>query len=79
MRIINNKLYYPQMLKIGTLVRVLYPEYAAGVLGRILDSEPPARWIVQLEYNPIEDDEDPLLLSLEESEFEVLRSDASDN
>ena len=79
MRIISDKLDYPQMLKIGTLVRVLYPEYAAGVLGRILDSEPPDRWIVQLEYNPIEDDEDPLLLSLEESEFEVIRSDRSDN
>lgn len=71
MRIIS-KLDYPQMLKIGSLVRVLYPEYAAGVLGRILDAEPSGRWIVQLEYNPIEDDEDPLLLSLEESELEEI-------
>ncbi|MGK7899866.1 MAG: hypothetical protein AB4352_00360 [Hormoscilla sp.] len=67
------------MLKIGSLVRVLYPEYAAGILGRILDNEPSGRWIVQLEYNPIEDDEDPLLLSLEESEFEVIRSDPRDD
>lgn len=66
------------MLKIGTLVRVLYPEYAAGVLGRILDYEPSGRWIVQLEYNPIEDDAHPLLLSLEESEFEVLDRSQSD-
>ena len=61
-----------QMLKIGTVVLVIYPAYAAGIRGQILDREDSGRWIVQLEENPIEDENDPLVLSLEESEFKVI-------
>lgn len=61
-----------QMLKIGTVVLVIYPAYAAGIRGRLLDREESGRWIVQLEENPIEEDDDLLILSLEESEFEAI-------
>ena len=61
-----------QMLKIGTVVLVMYPAAYAGIRGRLLDREESGRWIVQLEENPIEEDDDPLILSLEESEFEVI-------
>ncbi|MDJ1170922.1 hypothetical protein PMG71_15950 [Roseofilum sp. BLCC_M154] len=60
------------MLKPGTLVQVLYPDYAAGALGYLKAEEDKGRWIVQLIQNPIEDPNEPLLLSLEESEFEVI-------
>lgn len=61
------------MLKVGTLVRVLYPEYVAGMWGYIeAREEGSGRWIVRLARNPIEDSDEPLLLSLKESEFEVV-------
>jgi len=53
-------------------VQVLYPEYAAGTLGYLRAEEENGRWIVQLIQNPIEDPNEPFLLSLEESEFEVV-------
>ncbi|AFY77531.1 hypothetical protein Ple7327_2214 [Pleurocapsa sp. PCC 7327] len=60
------------MVQVGTLVRVLYPDYAAGILGRILARETSGRWIVKLEENPLEKSDEPLFLSLEEAEFEVI-------
>ena len=62
------------MLKPGTLVRVLYPDYVAGELGYLQAQEDRGRWIVRLTKNPIEAPDEPLLLSLEESEFELLDS-----
>lgn len=53
-------------------MQVLYPDYAAGALGYLKAEEDKGRWIVQLIQNPIEDPNEPLLLSLEESEFEVI-------
>jgi hypothetical protein len=60
------------MVKIGTLVRVIYPDYAAGSLGRIQAQEISGRWIVKLEENPLEDSNEMLILSLEESDFEII-------
>lgn len=60
------------MVKIGLLVRVLYPEYVSGMRGTIQGKESSGRWIVQLEKNPFKDTDKPLLLSLEESEFEIM-------
>jgi hypothetical protein len=62
------------MVQVGTLVRVIYPDYAAGILGRILAREMSGRWIVELEENPLEDSNEPLFLSLEETDFEVVES-----
>ncbi len=60
------------MLKVGTLIQVISPAYAAGILGRLLAQEKSGRWIVQLEKNPLERSVELMLLSLEESEFEVI-------
>lgn len=64
------------MIGIGVLVQVNYPGYAAGMRGRIQGREPSGRWIVELEENPWQDSARPLLLSLEESEFEVINSES---
>ncbi|AOY79664.1 hypothetical protein BJP36_06720 [Moorena producens JHB] len=61
------------MLKVGTLVRVLYPEYVAGLWGRIEAQEESGRWIVRLEENPFEQNDQAFLLSLDESDFEVIK------
>jgi hypothetical protein len=62
------------MLKVGTLIRVTYPKYAAGIQGRLQAQEESGRWIVRLEENPIDASDEPLLLSLEESDFEVIET-----
>ncbi len=58
------------MCKIGTLVRVLYPDYAAGKLAYIEAQEVSGRWIVRLVSEG--EDEEELFLSLEESDFEAV-------
>jgi hypothetical protein len=60
------------MVQAGTLVRVIYPDYAAGLLGRIQAQETSGRWIVKLEENPLGNSEEPLFLSLEEEDFEII-------
>ncbi len=61
-------------MKVGNLVRVLKPEYAAGFLGIIEGSEDESgRWIIKLEKSPFGDNENnPVRLSLSESDFEVI-------
>ncbi|MGF1480083.1 MAG: hypothetical protein ACFB4I_11410 [Cyanophyceae cyanobacterium] len=54
------------MLEIGTLIQVIYPQYAAGIQGKLLAREQAGRWIVSLDCA---DEREPLLLSLEESDF----------
>ncbi|MCA1992045.1 MAG: hypothetical protein LDL41_08355 [Coleofasciculus sp. S288] len=54
------------------MIRVIYPQYAAGVQGRIQAREESGRWIVKLEENPINWSNEPILLSLDESDFEVI-------
>jgi hypothetical protein len=61
------------MLDIGSLVRVLYPDYAAGQTGIVAAREPTGRWLIRLE--PLTHDQDPLILSLEETDFEVIGSE----
>jgi hypothetical protein len=62
------------MVRAGTLVRILYPDYATGMIGRVQAKEISGRWIVQLRENPFNDSSEPLLLSLEETDFEVIES-----
>lgn len=62
------------MLPIGTLVRIRYPDYAAGMRGRIQARESSGRYIVKLEENPLTDSPSPLILSLEESDFELIHN-----
>lgn len=64
------------MLKVGTLVRATYPQYAAGLQGKLLAQENSRRWIVKLEKDSSTRGE-TLLLSLEESDFEAIDSAGS--
>jgi len=64
------------MLKEGMLVRVIYPEYAAGMRGYIIAQELfSERWLIQLEADPFGESKTPFILSLEESEFEAIAPD----
>jgi hypothetical protein len=65
------------MMTIGVRVRVLYPEYVAGRLGRIQAAEAGGRWLVRLETILEKENHEPLLLSLEESELEIFSSETS--
>ena len=57
----------------GTLVRVLRPDYAAGLIGVIEGSEKGSkRWIVKLEKSLLKDRDRTVRLSLPESDFEVI-------
>lgn len=66
------------MPRVGNLIRVLHPEYAAGTQGYIQAEESSGRWLVRLLENPLENTNEPLILSLEESDFEVIESSQSD-
>ena len=61
-------------MKVGDVVRILKPDYLIGLLGTIEGSEVESdRWIIKLEKSPFEDNQDkPVLLSLPESDFEVI-------
>jgi hypothetical protein len=60
------------MIRIGMLVRVIYPIYAQGMEGRIEDQETTGRWLVRLTENPLNHQQEEIMLSLEESDFEVI-------
>ncbi|MDY6784044.1 MAG: hypothetical protein SW833_16105 [Cyanobacteriota bacterium] len=61
------------MIEVGTLVRVLYPDYAAGKLGYIEGREEESgRWIVRVEQSLLYREDESFLLSLKESEFEEI-------
>lgn len=60
------------MSKIGILVRIKYPKYAENLVGTIIAQESPSRWIVKIEPNPLNSQTESLLLSLKESDFEVI-------
>lgn len=60
------------MIKIGTWVRVIEPDYASGSIGRIQAQEASGRWLVKIEDSFFPDREKPMLLSLEEGDFEVI-------
>ncbi len=50
-----------------------YPDYVAGLRGKLIAQENLGRWIVRLEKN-LANPSQTLLLSLEASDFEVLDS-----
>lgn len=60
------------MIRIGMVVRIIYPEYAKGMEGRIEAKENGGRWLVRLEQNPLNHQPESIILSLEESDFEVM-------
>jgi hypothetical protein len=66
------------MPRVGDSIRVLHPEYAAGFRGSIQAQEISGRWLVRLQENPLGNTEEPLILSLEESDFEVIDREAED-
>jgi hypothetical protein len=66
------------MPRVGNFIRVLQPEYAAGILGYIQAQESSGRWLIRLLENPLENTNEPLILSLEESDFEVIDSPMTD-
>ncbi|MGK7942554.1 MAG: hypothetical protein AB4062_20830 [Crocosphaera sp.] len=60
------------MMKIGTVIRVISPEYVAGFMAIITAKEINKRWIVRLKHSFFTDKKEVVLLSLNESEFEVI-------
>ncbi|MBZ8179608.1 MAG: hypothetical protein SAL07_01235 [Oscillatoria sp. PMC 1051.18] len=64
------------MVEIGTRVRVLYPLYAAGTCGRIQAREESGRWIVKLDESTFAGATESVLLSLEESDFEIIQEES---
>jgi len=63
------------MLKVRTVDLGLYAEFAKGVEGIIEAKEERGRWIVRLEKNSLKEKPELWLLSLEESDFEVISSE----
>jgi hypothetical protein len=63
------------MIPVGTVVKILYPDYVAGMRGRIEGREASGRYIVSLEDDPLRNDNFPLILSLEESDFELVHDE----
>ncbi len=63
------------IIRIGAIVRVIYPDYAAGMLGRIQSQEPSGRWIIKIEDHFLPNPEETMILSLNESDFEVITND----
>ncbi|MGK7940090.1 MAG: hypothetical protein AB4062_08065 [Crocosphaera sp.] len=63
------------MICIGTLVRVIYPDYAKGVEGRVEAQESNGRWLIKLDQNPINHKQESIVLSLDESEFDVIQEE----
>jgi hypothetical protein len=61
------------MIQVGSLVKVLYPKDLCDYRGIVEASEDRSgRWIIRLENNSLDDSKEPLLLSLDESEIEVI-------
>ena len=61
------------MIKIGSLVKILYPEYVFEFYGIVEAPEDIAgRWVIRLIKNPFGNSKEPLLLSLKESEIELV-------
>jgi hypothetical protein len=59
-------------MKKGTVVKILYPPYVAGLEGVIktIEDNRPQRWIIEV----IKDNK-PILLSLKRKDFEVVECD----
>lgn len=67
------------MIQIGSFVKVVYPDYVSDSHGIVEASEDiSGRWIIRLTNNPLYDSDEPLFLSLNESEIEVIYSSKAD-
>ena len=64
----------PRMLKVGMAVRIINPEYVRGFVGYLLMQESPSRWLVKVivKETHLLSTSEVLVLSLEESDFEIL-------
>ncbi|MEO0685054.1 MAG: hypothetical protein AAFY76_08430 [Cyanobacteria bacterium J06649_11] len=63
------------MVRVGSIVKILYPKYAFELHGVVEAPEDmPGRWIIRLINNPLNGNREPLLLSLKESEIELVGS-----
>lgn len=63
------------MIRVGSLVKILYPKYVFDFHGVVeAPEEITGRWIIRLVNNPLGDSREPLLLSLKESEVELVQS-----
>ena len=59
------------MIRIGTLVKILYPDYLANWKGTIQGYES-GYWIIKLERDDLKNSQQSILVFLEKSNFEVL-------
>ena len=62
----------PTNVDIGNVVRVVTPAYAAGSLGYVKGREEGGRWLIEVRDTVLAGGAEFLLLSLEQSDFEVL-------
>ena len=61
------------MIETGTLVRILYPNFAIGCKGTIQNYDNvKKRWIVRLEQNKFEKSQKPIFLYLDDLDFRVV-------
>lgn len=67
------------MIKPGLSIRVRCPVYAIGLEGVVeaKESRHNLRWIVKIKNHSLKANQKPLLLSLDESDFEVLKMSES--
>lgn len=62
-------------MKLGTTVRVIRPDYAEGLVGTVEGRELECdRWIIRLNENPLDEEDEPIRLSLARSDFVVIES-----
>jgi hypothetical protein len=60
-------------IRIGSLVKILYPKYVFDFHGIVEAPEDiTGRWIIRLINNPFGNSREPLLLSLNESEIKLI-------
>ncbi|WP_330205226.1 hypothetical protein [Cyanobacterium sp. Dongsha4] len=62
------------MLKAGIAVKIINPEYVRGFVGYLLMQESSSRWLVKviIKETHLPKTSEMLVLSLEESDFEIL-------
>mgnify|MGYP000577382391 CR=1 FL=1 len=61
------------MIKLGTIVEITYPDYIKGLKGIIKFQETEKRWIVEVKSELFMFKNKSLLLSLEESDFKIIK------
>lgn len=62
-----------EKIEIGSLVKIIYPKYVFDFHGIVEAPEDiTGRWIIRLINNPFSNSREPLLLSLNESEIQLI-------